>query len=159
MKGLVLGCVVLALVLGAGCEQLQQRAPEVYWVMIDASPNIFEPAVFHNGVAIGDIQATDISPVLVTRLAVTIAPEYQELMTTKTVFIVSAGRLTIDELGPLGAPVAPGAVLLGFPSPLSLKWFKTRTVFSRSADVAAETAKALFATMDNGGQMRAAAGH
>lgn len=161
MRRLVLVGVVLAVVLGAGCEQMQpqRQAPDVYWVMIDASPNIFDPGVYHNGAAIGDIRSTETSPMLVTRLGVNIAPEYRELITTNTVFTVSAGRLMTASLGTLGAPVAPGAALLGFPSNLSFQWFKTRNVFSRTAAVAADTATALFAAMDDGGQRQIVSGH
>ena len=161
MKRLVLVGIVLAMVLGAGCDalQTQQQAPDVYWVMIDSVPNIFDNQVIYNGVAVGEIRSTDTSPLMVTRLAVTIQPGFRELITNNTVFYVSAGRLTIDHLARLGTPATPGAVLLGFPSHLSLQWFKTRTLFSRSADVAAETARTLFAAMDDDAQASATAGH
>ena len=128
-----------------------QQAPDVYWVMTDAVPNIFDNQVIYNGVAVGEIRSRDTSPLMVTRLAVTIQPEFRDLITNTTVFYVSAGRLTIDHLVRLGSPAAPGAILLGFPSKLSLQWFKARNVFSRSADVAAETARQLFAAAAAGG--------
>ena len=150
MRRLFLVGVVAALVLGAGCEDFQaaqRRAPEVYWVMIEAAANVFDAAVVHNGTAIGSIQSKEVSPLLVTRLGLAISPEYREMITGSTVFYVSAGRLNADSLERMGVPAAPGAVFLGFPSKMSLQWFKTRTLFSRSAEVAAENARALFDAM------------
>lgn len=151
MKRLVILGVMLAMVLGSGCEELKiqqaSSAPEVYWVMIDGVPNIFDAAVYRNGVAVGEIQATDISPLQVTRLAVAIRPEYRDQITTHTVFYIATGRLNADVLSHAGAPLAPGAAILGFSSKLSLQWFKARTALSQTDRAAAETAKALYAGM------------
>ena len=163
MKRLALVGVMLAMVLGAGCEELKmpqrQQAPEVYWVMFDAPVNIFEGRLFHNGEAIGEIQSTETGPTLVTRLSVTIAPEYRDTITSGTVFVLTAGRLTADQLDRLGAPVAPGGVLMGFASKGAFFWFKTRTLFSRSADVAAERARGLFDAMAGEGPGGGGSGH
>ena len=162
MKRLTLVVVVLAMVMGAGCEELKmpqmQQAPEAYWVMFDAPVNIFDGRVFYNGAAIGEIQSTETGPTLATRLAVIIAPEYREVITTSTVFVLSAGQLAVDHLDRLGTPVAPGGVLMGFPSKGALFWFKTRTLLSRSTDVAAERARGLFAAMAGEGSRGAAPG-
>ncbi len=162
MKRLTLVGVVLAMVMGAGCEELKvpqaQQTPDAYWVMFDAPVNIFDERVFHNGTAIGEIQSTETGPTLATRLSVTIAPEYREVITTSAVFVLSAGQLAVDHLDRLGTPVAPGGVLMGFSSKGSAFWFKTRTLLSRSADVAAEQAHGLFAAMAGNGQRGAAAG-
>ena len=163
MKRLTLVVVVLAMVMGAGCEELKvpqlQKAPEAYWVMFDGPVNIFDGRVFHNGTAIGEIQSTETGPTLATRLAVTIAPEYRETITTSTVFVLSAGQLAADHLDLVGTPVAPGGVLMGFSSKGAFYWFKTQTLFSRTADEAAARARGLFAEMAGNGPRGGAVGH
>ena len=156
MKRLAWVVVGLVLIFGAGCEELKvvhsQRAPEAYFVMIDGLANVFDARVFYNGDVIGEIQSTEASPALVTRLAVSIAPEYREKVTTHSVFLISAGQLTLRQLDHLGTPLAPGEALMGFASTESYYWFKTKTLFTNSAAEATASAAALNAAMAGSGQ-------
>jgi hypothetical protein len=133
MKRLAWVVVGLVMIVGAGCEKLavvsQQKAPEAYSVMIDGLTNVFDTRVVHNGEVIGEIQSTGTSPARITRLAVSIAPEYREKVTSHTVFVISAGQLTLKQLDHLGTPLPPGEALMGFASTESYYWFMTKTLF------------------------------
>ena len=148
MKRLIL--LAAALFFAASVVGCIQNAPQAYYVMFEKPPNLFDEGVYFQGDTIGNIKSRDTSPLQVTRVAISLLPEYREQLKSTSVFFVQSGRLHLAAVDTLGAPVPPGAVFLGCPSPLALKWLRARTAFSDTARAANEEAQRLFSSMPAG---------
>jgi hypothetical protein len=148
MKRLIL--LAAALLIAVSVVGCSQNSPQAYYVMFEKPPNLFDTGVYFQGETIGNIKSRDTSPLQVTRVAISPLPEYREQFKTNSVFFVQSGRLHLAAVETMGEPVPPGAVFLGCPSPLALKWFRAKTAFSDTARAAAEQARRLFSSMQSG---------
>ena len=148
MKRLGLFLIVLCLVFSVGCEKVtkvvHKSQKDVYYVMFDNGPHLYDNGVYLPGKAIGEIVANDRIGLGGARITIVVDPAYEELIKDNTVFYETMGKLTLGSLGSFGTPLAPGGKMLGFDSKMSLFWFKTRTVLTQSSLVAARKAEQLF---------------
>jgi len=128
-------CGIFLLLLIAGCQTGDQDAS---FVLFDKKPILISEEVVDRGVVIGHILATETAKDNTTRVQIRIAADQRHRMTDQVVFVAAAGRLTLSDMKKVGNPQGSGAIYLGFRSGKELFWFKTRTLFSRSAAVRAQ---------------------
>jgi hypothetical protein len=140
---LAVAMTMAMMVLGSGCEPQTKQTRRGYAVVMDSAPVLTDPSVYRWGQPIGEIVASQTAATGATRLDVSFTPDAQPLLTDNAVFYVWAGRLTHERLGAFGSPVQEGARFMGFPSKSQLRWFRFKTMFRRSADVAARRAQTL----------------
>ncbi len=148
MRRTALLTVFLAMIFFTGC---QESNGNVYFVMFESAPNLFESLVYSNGVSVGEIVDAETAGNGVTRLAIVINGDHKELMQDSTAFYASSGRLTYTALAGFGNPVAPGAKLMGFGSGLGLGWFKTKNIMTQTPRAAATRAQQLFESFEESG--------
>jgi len=143
MRRSVILTILLAMLFVAGC---QQQAPNgnLFFIMFESTPTLFDNAVYANGVNVGEIVEKATSGNGLARLAVVMNGEQRELMKDNAAFYASTGRLTYTTLAGYGNPVEPGAKLMGFSSRLSMGWFKTRNLMNQTSRAASERARELF---------------
>ena len=148
MKRFVVVMAVLCLVLTAGCTQMAGQK-DVYYVMFDSQPRLYDTKVYLLSKPIGDILSQDKIALNSVKLTVKIDSDYTEIIKNNTVFFEDMGKLHYASVGGLGKTVEPGAKLLGFDSKLSLYWFKTKTLLSQSAAAAQRRANQLYEKAEN----------
>ncbi len=147
MRRSVLLTILLAMTLLTGC---QESKGNVFFIMFESTPNLFDSAVYASGVSVGEIVETTTAGNGVTRLAIVINGDQRELMKDSTVFYVSTGRLTHATLAGYGNPVEPGAKLMGFGSRMGLNWFKAKNLMTQTSRAASGRAQELFDTFEAG---------
>ena len=124
-----------------GCSQMSAQK-DVYHVMFEKYPNIYDSGVYLNGRQIGEIlEKKNISGK--TEITIFIQDEYRELMKDNAVFFVDFGRLNFKAISNFGKSLEPGESVLGFNSKLSVLWFKTKSLLTPSSKAAARKAKML----------------
>ena len=143
MKRFVVLMVILCFVFAAGCSQLSGNK-DVYFVMFDAKPQLYDTKVYFLGKPIGEILSQDKIALNGAKFSVKIDSDYKKMMKNNTVFFEDMGKLNYASVGSLGKAVDPGAKLLGFDSKLSLIMFKAKTLLSQSAIVASRRANQLY---------------
>jgi len=141
MRRSVLFTLLFALILATGC---QESKGNVFYIMFDSHPTLFENGVFANGVGIGEIVETATAGNGVTRLAVVMNGDGKDMLTDSSAFYVASGRLTHIALAGYGNPVEPGAKLMGFSSRMGVSWFKTKNLMTQTPWAAAIQAQELF---------------
>jgi len=114
-----------------------------YFVFLDDRFYLSEEDIYDKGTVIGQVLSSDISGDNKGRIKVKIENSHQYLMTDQATFYIDAGRLYYDSFKKFGTPLENGSRLLGFTSEGALRWFKTRTLFSDPATVAARQAEVL----------------
>ena len=139
--------LLLAMLLVAGCQQ-PGTSSNLFFIMCEGTPALFDNAVYANGVSVGEIVEKATAGNGITRLAIVMSGEQRELMRDSTAFYVSGGRLTYTALAGYGNPVEPGAKLMGFSSRLSMGWFKTRNLMTQTSRAASDRAQALFTAFE-----------
>jgi hypothetical protein len=143
-------CVLLvAGVMISGCARLQ-KDKDVYYVMFDGAPSLYDESVYFLGKEIGKIKNKEVFAGNALKLTVSIDDAYKDMMTDNVVFYEDFGKLFYDVVDNFGNPLSPGANVLGFDSKISLAWFKTRTLLTRSSSVASKKADRLSALSGNG---------
>lgn len=98
--------------------------------MFEGKPPLTTPAVYYQGVQIGEIVAARTGFGNIIELKVTVSNEYRDLMTEEAVFYPTAGHLEYNQLSPAGGSLEEGAAVLGFPSKLSYTWYRVKTALS-----------------------------
>jgi len=139
--------ILLAMALLTGC---QESKGNVFFIMFESTPNLFDSAVYANGVSVGEIVETATAGNGITRLAIVINGDQQVLMKDSTAFYVSTGRLTHAALAGYGNPIEPGAKVLGFSSGMGMGWFKAKNLMTQTSRAAAGRAQELFETFEAG---------
>lgn len=134
---------VLLMIAMGGCAP--QQGPETYSVLFDGAPSLFDSNVYSMGERIGEILERRTGANLAVQLDLTVDPERRSLLTESTVFVVSAGRLTLVSLNAYGAPAAPGTLFAGFGSKTALNLFKIRHLMGQTAAAARVRAERLAA--------------
>ena len=147
MRRTALLTIFLSMILFTGCRE---TTGNVYFVMFENAPNLFDSRVYSNGVSVGEIVDAGTAGNGVTLLAIVVDGEYKELMKDSTAFYVSSGRLTHAPLAGFGNPVGPGAKLMGFSSRLGMGWFKTKNLMTQTSRAASGRAQELFDAFEAG---------
>ena len=141
MRRLFLLTILLSMVLLGGC---QESKGNVFFIMFASTPNLFDNAVYAQGVSVGEIVESVTAGNGIARLAIVMNPDRQEMMRDNAAFYVDAGRLTHATLSGYGNPLEPGAKLMGFSSGMGMRWFKTKNLMNQASRAAASRAQALF---------------
>ena len=141
MRRSVILSVLFAMILATGC---QDKKGNVFFIMFESAPNLFENGVYANGVGIGEIVEKTTAGNGVTRLAIVLNGESRDLLKDSSAFYVSTGRLVHTSLAGFGNPVEPGAKLMGFSSRMGVGWFKTKNLMTQTSRAAAKRAQVLF---------------
>ena len=141
MKRFWLVCVFFGFFL-AGCSQLSTEK-DVYHVVFDGYPDIYDAGVYYRGNDIGEIVKRE-GLAQGTKITVSIKNEYRDLMTDNTVFYEKYGKLNYSTISNFGKTLEPGTGILGFTSPMALYWFKTRTLLTQPALAAGRKANQLL---------------
>ncbi|MCP3952923.1 MAG: hypothetical protein GY697_12010, partial [Desulfobacterales bacterium] len=127
MRRSVLLTILLAMTLFNGCQETKGN---VFFIMFESTPNLFDSAVYAHGVSVGEIVEKATAGNGVTRLAIVMNSDQKDLMQDNTAFYVDAGRLTHATLTGYGNPVEPGASLMGFSSGMGMGWFKAKNLMT-----------------------------
>ena len=143
MKRIVWFFIVLVIATVAGCST---PSNDVYYVMFDNMPNIFDKSVYFNGMEIGEITAQEAGENNIYQVTVTLQGENRNLIKNNVVFYLSAGRLEYATLGNFGEPAPYETKILGFASKGSLVLFKVKTILGQSSLTAAKKANQLYET-------------
>jgi len=141
MRRSVILSVLLALILATGC---QEKKGNVFFIMFESAPNLFENGVYANGVGIGEIVEKTTAGNGVTRLAIVLKGESRDMLKDSSAFYVSTGRLVHISLAGFGNPVEPGAKMMGFSSRMGVGWFKTKNLMTQTSRAATKRAQELF---------------
>ena len=141
MQRSVLLTILLAMALLTGC---QESKGNVFFIMFESTPNLFDNAVYANGVSVGEIVETAVAGNGIARLAIVMNEDQKELMRDNAAFYVNAGRLTHATLSGYGNPIEPGAKMMGFSSGMGMGWFKARNLMTQTSRAASGRAEALF---------------
>jgi hypothetical protein len=149
MRRSVLLTILLVMTLLTGC---QESKGNLFFIMFESPPNLFEKGLYADGVKVGEIVDAATTVNGVTRLAVVLNGDYRELMKDSTAFFVSGGRLTQVALAGYGNPVEPGAKLMGFNSRLGINWFKAKNLMTPTSRAAADRAEELFEAFEAGAE-------
>jgi len=145
MRRSVLLAIFLAMALLTGC---QESKGNVFFIMFESTPNLFDNAVYAHGVSVGEIVETAVAGNGITRLAIVMNGDQKELMKDNAAFYVHAGRLTHTMLSGYGNPIEPGAKMMGFSSGMGMGWFKTRNLMTQTSRAASGRAEALFTAFE-----------
>ncbi len=140
---LVLGLMI------SGCSQSPAKK-DVYYVVFDGTPVIYDENVYCFGKKIGTILNKERLSGNTMKLTVSIDDAYKNMMKDNVVFFEDFGRLFYDVVDNFGRPLSPGANILGFDSKISLAWFKARTLLTRSSFAASKRANQLSASAGSG---------
>lgn len=127
--------LVLSFVLTAGCTP-QTEKKDVFYVMFEKKPALFDQTVYFKGSEIGRIISQQFGNLTITRLTIEIKSEHMEMMTSNAVFYTSGGKLNYATIENYGAPLPPLSKVLGFSSKGSIYWFKAKNLLNRSSDAA-----------------------
>lgn len=147
MRRSVIFTILLAMTLFTGC-QVSNTGGNVYYIMFENTPTLFDNAVYANGASMGEIVERATAGNGVARLSVVINGEQRELMKDSAAFYVSTGRLTYTTLAGYGNPVEPGAKLMGFGSRMGVNWFKAKNLMTQTSRAAAGRAVELFESFE-----------
>jgi len=147
MRRSVLISIFLAVLVAAGC---QEKKDNVFFIMFENTPNLFENGVYADGVVIGEIVEKATAGHGVTRLAIVVNGDGKDLLQDSSAFYVSTGRLTHTTLAGFGNPVEPGAKLIGFNSRMGVGWFRTKNLMTQTSRAAAQRAQELFDAFEVG---------
>lgn len=146
MRRLFLLTILFAMALLAGC---QESKGNVFFIMFENTPNLFDNAVYAHGVSLGEIVETATAGNGITRLAIVVNGDQKELMKDNTAFYVATGRLTHTSLSGFGNPIEPGAKLMGFSSGVGMGWFKARNLMTQTSRAASGRAEELFTAFES----------
>jgi len=141
MRQSVLLSILLALLVATGC---QEKKGNLFFIMFESTPTLFENGVYANGVAIGEIVENATADNGMTRLAIEMNGDGKGLLHDSSAFYVSRGCLAHTTLAGFGNPVEPGAKLMGFSSRMGVGWFKTKNLMTQTSRAAAKRAQELF---------------
>jgi hypothetical protein len=125
-----------------------QKTQDVYFVMIEGRPNIYDSAVYRKGIDIGRIVSQEVGSGNITRLTIHMTPAHAALMSDNSVFYVSNNTLNYTTIANYGDPLPMESKILGFASKTSLYWFKTKTLLGQSKMAANGRAGQLFEMFD-----------
>lgn len=139
--------ILLAMAFLAG---FQESKGNVFFIMFESTPNLFDNAVYAHGDSVGEIVETATAGNGITRLAIVVSGDQAELMKDNTAFYVTTGRLTHATLSGYGNPIEPGAKLMGFNSAMGMSWFKAKNLMTQTPRAASARAEALFAAFETG---------
>lgn len=136
--------VVCALIMIAGCSASEKPNPKGgVGVLFDNVPLLFDAGVYHLGSQVGEIVTTTNGVAGVTKLVVTLQPEFAAREGGNLAFYAHAGRLEAVTLANMGRPLENGAVLSGFTSKAGLYWFRLKTLLSDRVSSASRRAEQL----------------
>ncbi len=147
MRRSVLLTILLAMTFLTGC---QESKGNVFFIMFESTPTLFDSAVYAQGVSVGEIVETATAGNGVTRLAIVLNGDQQVLMKDSTAFYVSTGRLTHATLAGYGNPIEPGAKVMGFSSGMGMGWFKAKNLMTQTSRAASGRAQELFEAFEAG---------
>ena len=145
MRRSVLLTILLAIAFLTGC---QESKGNVFFIMFENSPNLFDNAVYAHGVSVGEIVETATAGNGITRLAIVVNGDQKELMKDNAAFYVDTGRLIHATLSGYGNLIEPGAKLMGFSSGMGMGWFKAKNLMTQTSRAASGRAEALFAAFE-----------
>ena len=131
-----------------GCSQISSQK-DVYYVVFENHPNIYNTGVYLKGHEIGEILDQKAIPGG-TKITVSIRDEYKDLMKDNVVFFLDFGKLNYKTIANFGQDIEPGASILGFHSKMAVYWFKTRTLLTQSSAAAARKANQLARNSGSG---------
>ncbi len=114
-----------------------------YSIFFDDRIHLSDERVYYKGTVIGSVVSVENSNDNKAMAKIKIDSAHRYLIMDQATFYVDGGSLHYDSFKKFGNPLDNGARLLGFSSRGALKWFKTRTLFTRSAAVAAKQAAAI----------------
>ncbi len=140
-----LWCLLLAVV---GCARETTTAEDGYAVLFGGIPQVYDKGVYFNGESVGTIESTQASAANVTKMVVSLAPEFVQTMGNNMAFYVNAGRLEAAPLQNIGQAYVKGEPLCGFHSKADLNWFKFKTLMLDRTLAARELALGLQARFD-----------
>lgn len=124
-----------------GCQTSSRQ--DVYYVLFDGMPNIFDRGIYFRNIQIGDIVSQAAAKNNIYRLAISIGPEHKDLMTDNIAFFISTGRLEYTRFSNFGNPLPPEARLSGFHSKSSLLGFRVKNIMRPLSGAAAKRADRL----------------
>jgi len=121
-------CIFAALMtlLLSGCMTSSQD--QVYSVMFEETPRLFDAGVYFQGERIGEILSNQSGPALVHKVTISVPESVRQMVKTSTAFIVSAGRLNLIQLAPHGELLPLGSAVLGFQSRGALIAFRLKNL-------------------------------
>ena len=90
----------LMLCLLAGCAT--QPSSDVYYVMFDGQPKLFDDGVYFRGTSIGEIVDSAAGANGIHTVTIRIPNDSKELITNNAVFYISSGRLEYTTLANFG---------------------------------------------------------
>lgn len=135
--------LTISIMAATGCGNAVKNDWGVY-VMFDGRPNLNDNQVYFSGRCVGEIKAKDYKGTTITRLLVTISPEYKDQFSDSWAFYADAGRLLAVRLQGGGTPLQNGDKLCGFSSKAAFNWFKFKTLLSDRTYKASKLAENLF---------------
>jgi hypothetical protein len=141
MKRFGLLVMFLLVTAAAGCTSATN---DVYYVMFDRKPNLFESGVYLQGTRIGQIVSTEAGRNNVFRVTIRIDSPYRDQITRNIAFLVSSGRLEYARIANYGEKLDYEAKVLGFQSWSSLFGFKLMNLMHPLPAAAAGEAQRLF---------------
>ncbi len=113
MKRVCTVAALMTLVL-SGCVTSSQE--QVYTVMFESAPRLFDAGVYFQGERIGEILSSQSGDGLAHKVTISVPEASRHMVKTSTAFIVSAGRLNLIYLVAHGEPLPLGFAVLGFQS-------------------------------------------
>jgi hypothetical protein len=121
-------CIFAALMtlLLSGCMTSSQD--QVYSVMFEEAPRLFDAGVYFQGDRIGEILSSQSGPALVHKVTISVPESSRQMVQTCTAFVVSAGRLNLIQLAAHGEPLPLGSAVLGFPGRGALIAFRLKNL-------------------------------
>lgn len=123
MKRVCAFAAVMTLLL-CGCVASSQE--QVYHVIFEDTPRLFDAGVYFRGERVGEILSRETGDSLVHEITISVAESSRQMMQTCTAFIVSGGRLNLIQLAAHGEPLPLGSTVLGFQSKGALIAFRLK---------------------------------
>ena len=107
-------CVFGALIILLLSACTRSSPDQVYYVMFEGPPQIFDTGVYFRGERIGEVLSVESGDPLAHRVTIAVPEASRQLVQTRSAFLVSAGRLNLTELAAYGEPLPLGSSILGF---------------------------------------------
>lgn len=134
--------LLVFLLMATSCAM--KPASDLFYVLFEQAPSLYETAVWDGGEEIGAIVSREPVAGAGEKISVSIKKEFMDRIRTNVVFYTAVGRLQLATVDAYGEPLAVDSAILGFHSKMAYRMFKLKTAFTRSAPVAAKHARMLL---------------